>query len=73
MMMMIMMILIMMMMKVKGGCGGLDSLSLQVIEVVEPGGGGDLLAREGHWQHELSTFAPGGINIRDELGGARAK
>lgn len=60
----------MMLMQVKGECGGLDSLSLQVIEVVE---GGELLAREGHWQHELSTFAPGGINIRDELGGARAK
>ena len=60
----------MMMMQVKGECGGLDSLSLQVVEVVE---GPSLLAREGHWQHELSTFAPGGINIRDELGGARAQ
>ena len=60
----------MIMMQVKGECGGLASLSLQVIEVVE---GSCLLAREGHWQHELSTFAPGGINIRDELGGARAK
>ena len=54
----------------EGGCGGLNSLAIQVIEVVE---GGGLLAREGHWQHELQTFAPGGINIRDELGGARTK
>ena len=35
-------IMIIMMMKVKGECGGLDSLMLQVIEVVE---GGELLAR----------------------------
>ena len=65
--------MMLMILKVRGECGGLDSLSIQVIEVVEPGQGDSLLAREGHWQHELSTFSPGGINIRDELGGARAK
>ena len=64
--------LMVMMLKVRGKCGGLDSLSIQVIEVVEPGQD-SLLTREGHWQHELSTLSPGGINIRDELGGARAK
>ena len=42
--------------------------SIQIIEVCDRDGG-DLLGREGHWQHELQTFSPGGINIRDELGG----
>ena len=49
-----------------GQCG-VDSLVIQVIELcrtVE-----ELPAREGFWQHELSTFSPHGINIRDELGG----
>ena len=48
----------------------------QIVEVVDCSPGGDgagLGAREGFWQHELDTFAPGGINIRDELGGARSK
>ena len=49
-----------------GHCSA-DSLQLQVIELCPAGG--DLLAREGHWQHQLQTFSPGGINIRDELGG----
>ena len=39
---MTMMMMIIMMMKVKGECGGLESLMLQVIEVVE---GGELLTR----------------------------
>ena len=25
--------------------------------------------REGYWQHELMTFVPWGLNIRDELNG----
>jgi len=50
-----------------GHCGA-ECLSIQIIEVCDRVGG-DLLGREGHWQHELQTFSPGGINIRDELGG----
>jgi len=58
----------------EGQCGGYQSLQLQVIDVIGPGSGVvDLLSREGYWQHELKTFSPGGINIRDELGGARNK
>ena len=49
-----------------GGCGP-DCLVIQVIELCPSQ---DLLpAREGFWQHELASFAPHGINIRDELGG----
>ena len=29
--------------------------------------------REGYWQHELMTFSPWGINIRDELTDVEAK
>ena len=51
----------------EAGVCGPDSLQLQVIELCPSQ---DLLsAREGFWQHELATFAPLGINIRDELGG----
>ena len=49
-----------------GACGP-DSLNIQIIELCSSQ---DLLpAREGFWQHELASFAPRGINIRDELGG----
>jgi len=46
---------------------GAESLNIQIIEVctnLE-----ELPAREGAWQHLLKSFAPSGINIRDELGG----
>ena len=29
----------------------------------------ELQRREGYWQHELMTFVPWGLNIRDELNG----
>ena len=29
----------------------------------------ELERREGYWQHELMTFVPWGLNIRDELNG----
>ena len=49
-----------------GACGA-ESLNIQIIELCSSQ---DLLpAREGFWQHELASFAPRGINIRDELGG----
>ena len=50
----------------QANCGP-DSLTIQVIELVRPVE--NLLVREGFWQHELASFAPLGINIRDELGG----
>ena len=54
-----------------GHCSGLDSLRIQIIELCPPGT--QLLTREGFWQHELQTFTPAGINIRDELGGSGGK
>ena len=51
----------------EGRCGA-ESLNIQIIEACHRDGA-DLLGREGYWQHELQTFSPSGINIRDELGG----
>ena len=46
---------------------GAESLSIQIIELCSSLE--QLAGREGAWQHTLASFAPAGINIRDELGG----
>jgi len=45
---------------------GYQYWSIQIIDTCDAE---ELPRREGYWQHELSTLAPGGLNIRDELGG----
>ena len=49
-------------------CGGVDSMSLQIIDCVREGEEEALRYLEGIWQNRLATFIQNqNINIRDEM------
>ena len=49
-------------------CGGIESMSVQIIDCVKPGEEAALRYLEGIWQNRLATFVQNNnINVRDEL------